>query len=108
MIDFLISQAAYAHFYIFGLFMLAGFCVPVSEDVMFIAAAVISVTLVPENREVLFAACFAGFVENAVAGGDDKGFFAAQLVLLTICVGRMESGFVHDSGQGDNEHSDYC
>lgn len=58
--NFLLSQAQYAHFYIFGLFMLAGFNLPVSEDILIIAGAIISVKYAPENSEILFAACFAG------------------------------------------------
>lgn len=60
MFEFLIAQAPYAHLYILGLFFLAGFNVPVSEDVLFIAAAIISVTVVPENTTILFISCFVG------------------------------------------------
>lgn len=60
MLDFLLSQAQYAHFYILGLFFLAGFSFPVSEDVLFIGAAIIAVTVLPENTYLLFAACYIG------------------------------------------------
>ncbi|MDB2447058.1 DedA family protein, partial [bacterium] len=58
--DFILSQAPYAHFYIFGLFMLAGFNIPVSEDVLIIAGAIISVKFAPENITLLFIACYMG------------------------------------------------
>lgn len=58
--NFILSQAQYAHFYIFGLFMLAGFNIPVSEDVLIIAGAIISVRFAPENAVLLFVACYMG------------------------------------------------
>jgi membrane protein DedA with SNARE-associated domain len=58
--NFILSQAEYAHFYIFGLFMLAGFNIPVSEDVLIIAGAIISVKFAPENAAILFIACYMG------------------------------------------------
>lgn len=58
--DFIIAQAPYAHFYIFGLFLLAGLNVPVSEDVLIIAGAIISVKFAPENAIWLLLACYMG------------------------------------------------
>ena len=58
--SFILSQSQYAHFYIFGLFLLAGFNIPVSEDVLIIAGAIISVKFAPENAIILFTACYMG------------------------------------------------
>ncbi|MCY4443340.1 MAG: DedA family protein [Proteobacteria bacterium] len=58
--DYLLSQAAYAHFYIVFLFLLAGFCLPISEDILIITAAIISVKYAPNNREILFLSCYLG------------------------------------------------
>jgi len=58
--NFILAQSDYAHFYIFGLFMLAGFNVPVSEDVLIIAGAIISVKFAPENATLLFLSCYLG------------------------------------------------
>jgi membrane-associated protein len=58
--DFVIAQAPYAHFYIFGMFMLAGLNIPVSEDVLIIAGAIISVKFAPENAVWLLIACYMG------------------------------------------------
>ena len=58
--DFLMSQSHYAHYYIFCLLVLAGFCFPVSEDLVLIAAAIISVRYHPENMWILFLAAYIG------------------------------------------------
>lgn len=58
--DFLLSQSQFAHFYVFFLLILAGLCIPISEDLVIIAAAIISVLYHPEHRLILFIACLLG------------------------------------------------
>jgi membrane-associated protein len=50
----------YTHFISFGLLLLAGFNLPVSEDLVFIISASIAATTVPENTIQIFAGCFLG------------------------------------------------
>lgn len=72
--EFLLGQAQYAHFYIFGLFMLAGLNIPVSEDILIIAGAIASANFVPENTNILFAACFLGaFISDIICYGLGRG-----------------------------------
>lgn len=59
-IQFLIENASYAHWIVFSLFMLAGFNVPISEDLMIILSAFIAATIVPEHTVHLFLAVFLG------------------------------------------------
>ncbi len=60
MIEFLMDQAQYAHFYAFGLLMLAGLNIPVSEDLVAIGCGVLSATVVPENITILFLGVYIG------------------------------------------------
>jgi len=56
----LFSHAPYAHWIVFGALMLAGFNVPISEDLLIILSATIAATIVPENTLKLFVAVFLG------------------------------------------------
>lgn len=58
--ELLYSVAPYVHFIAFGLLMLAGLNLPVSEDIVFIVSASIAATIVPQNTPLIFAGCFAG------------------------------------------------
>jgi membrane protein DedA with SNARE-associated domain len=58
--QFLFEHAQYAHWIVFGALMLAGFNIPISEDLMIILSAVIAATIVPENTEKLFVCVFLG------------------------------------------------
>ena len=79
-LSFIIENAQNAHFVVFGLLMLAGFCVPISEDLMIITSAVIAATLVPENTPLLFGAVFLGsYLSDWVAYG--IGRFGGQRLL---------------------------
>lgn len=75
MIEFLIEQAAYAHWYIFALLMLAGLNIPVSEDLMAIGAGVLAATVVPENATLLYLGLFAGAYL-----GDIENYWLARLL----------------------------
>ncbi len=54
------SMAANLHFISFGLLLLAGFNLPVSEDLVFIISASIAATVIPENTVLIFMGCFLG------------------------------------------------
>ncbi len=54
------SMVQHTHFISFGLLLLAGFNIPVSEDLVFIISASIAATTVPENSVKIFAGCFLG------------------------------------------------
>lgn len=60
LLQFLQAHASHAHWYIFSALMLAGFNVPISEDLMIITGALIASTLVPENTVILFIMIFLG------------------------------------------------
>ncbi|MEQ9365866.1 MAG: DedA family protein, partial [Leptospirales bacterium] len=74
MIEFLLNQAAYAHWYIFALLLVAGLNIPVSEDLMAIGAGVLAVTMVPENTALLYAGLFFGAYL-----GDIENYWLARL-----------------------------
>ncbi len=58
--QFILEHASYAHWIIFSALMLAGFNVPISEDLMIIISAVLAATVVPENTYKLFIFLFLG------------------------------------------------
>ena len=58
--QFITENADYAHWIIFGSLILAGFNVPISEDVMVISSALIAATVLPEKTFVLFTFAFLG------------------------------------------------
>lgn len=58
--EFLFEHAEYAHWWIFGVLILAGLNVPVSEDLMLITSGVIASTMIPENTLKLFMGAFLG------------------------------------------------
>ncbi|MFA5518713.1 MAG: DedA family protein [Spirochaetota bacterium] len=56
------------HFISFGLLMLAGLNLPISEDLVFIISASIAATIIPENKYLIFAGCFLGaFISDIIA-----------------------------------------
>lgn len=59
-IQFIFDHAHLAHWIVFGCLMLAGFNIPISEDLMIILSAVIAATIVPENTLLLFTFVFLG------------------------------------------------
>lgn len=64
--DLLMGMVPYTHFISFGLLLLAGMNMPISEDVIFIISASIAATLAPENRYYIFAGCFLGAVSSDI------------------------------------------
>lgn len=68
--SFLFEHAPFAHYYFFGLLMLAGINVPISEDLLMILGGVISATMVPQNTMKIFIALFLGaYISDWVAYG---------------------------------------
>ena len=59
-VNFIFQHAQHAHWIIFGSFILAGFNLPISEDLLIILSAIIAANAVPENTIILFAAVFVG------------------------------------------------
>ncbi len=56
------------HFISFGLLMLAGLNLPISEDLVFIISASIAATIIPENKYLIFGGCFLGaFISDIIA-----------------------------------------
>ncbi len=58
--ELLIGMSSYVQYISFGLLMLSGLCMPISEDIVFILSASIAATVVPENMYYIFAGCFLG------------------------------------------------
>jgi len=58
--EFLTAHAHEAHWWIFCALILAGFNLPISEDLMLITSGMLASTLVPENTYILFTAVFLG------------------------------------------------
>jgi membrane protein DedA with SNARE-associated domain len=53
-------HANHAHFIIFGLLLLAGFCLPISEEVMLIMSGFLASSIIPDHDVHLFLAAFLG------------------------------------------------
>lgn len=56
----LMGMIPYVQYVSFGLLLLAGLNLPVSEDIVFIVSASLAATIVPENTFYIFAGCFLG------------------------------------------------
>ncbi|NGX31669.1 MAG: Inner membrane protein [Chlamydiae bacterium] len=59
-VQFIMEHSHMAHWYIFSLLMLAGFNLPISEDLLIILGGTISATLNPENTAKIFICIFLG------------------------------------------------
>ncbi len=59
-INFIFANASSAHWIIFGGLILAGFNIPIPEDLMIILSAILAANVVPENIFLLFGAVFLG------------------------------------------------
>jgi membrane-associated protein len=60
LLQWLTMHADNAHFIIFGLLMLAGFSLPISEEVMLILSGVLASSVIPDHTFHLFTAVFLG------------------------------------------------
>ena len=59
-VQFLFDHAEHAHFVIFGLLLLGGFNLPMSEDLIIIFAGVLAATVIPEHTVILFLSVYLG------------------------------------------------
>lgn len=59
-LNFITAHAPNAHYIIFSSLILAGFNVPISEDLMIIISALLAATVIPENWWLLFLGVFLG------------------------------------------------
>ncbi|MBI5346960.1 MAG: DedA family protein [Chlamydiae bacterium] len=60
LIDFIYSHAPQAHWIVFSAMILAGFNVPISEELMIITSAIIASKIIPEHTLHLFLGVFCG------------------------------------------------
>ena len=60
LLQWLSLHADNAHFIIFGLLILTGFSLPISEELMLIAGGVLASSVIPDNTAHLFIAVFLG------------------------------------------------
>lgn len=58
--DYLVSMAPYLHYIAFFLLILAGFNLPIPEDVVMIVSGSIAATIIPENTLIILIGCFLG------------------------------------------------
>ena len=66
--EILTDAAQYVHLISFGLLFLAGFSLPISEDLVIILSASIAATIVPEKTAYIFIGCFAGaYISDVIA-----------------------------------------
>jgi membrane-associated protein len=59
-IELVTAHAYYAHWIVFGVFLLGGLNIPISEDLLIIISGMLAATVVPENVWKLFVAVFLG------------------------------------------------
>lgn len=60
LLSFICEHAEYAHYIFFGLLMLAGLNVPISEDLILLSAGAITATCVPENYVTMLVWLYLG------------------------------------------------
>jgi len=61
-------MVSYTHFIAFGLLMLSGLNLPISEDIVFLVSGSIAATIVPENVVLIFLGCYLGaFLSDSIA-----------------------------------------
>lgn len=66
--DLLYKWADYVHFISFGLLILAGFNIPISEDLIIIISGSIAATILPRNTIYIFIGCFLGaYISDIIA-----------------------------------------
>jgi len=80
-IDILYGFTPYTPYVAFGLLILAGLNLPVSEDIVFIISASIAATVEPEDTALIFAGCFLG---------------AYLSDIMAYCIGRFAGEYVLD------------
>ncbi|MBS3903957.1 MAG: DedA family protein [Simkania sp.] len=63
--QWILTHAEYAHWIIFFGILLAGFNIPISADLLVIAAAMLAATIVPDNLWLLYGSVFFGCLLSA-------------------------------------------
>ncbi len=67
LIQWISGHAPYAHWFIFGAILLAGFNIPISADLLILVGAFLAATLVPEHTIHLYLSVFLGCYFSAWA-----------------------------------------
>ena len=80
LISILYDLAPYIHFVSFGLLLLAGLNLPVSEDLIFIISASIAATLARENTVYILIACVSGALLSDIMAFLIGKYFAAKII----------------------------
>ena len=92
----LYNAAPCVHFISFGLLLLAGLNIPVSEDIVFIVSSSIAATIVPQNTAIIFLGCFAGaYLSDIMAYG--IGRYAGNRILNSERLFRLDFFIKHFS-----------
>lgn len=60
LIGWITTHAPHAHWFLFGLILLAGFNIPISIDILIASAAFVGATIIPEHTWHLYIATFLG------------------------------------------------
>ena len=64
----LYGMAPHAHFIAFGLLLLSGMNMPVSEDLVFLISGSMAATVIPDNRIIIFLCCLSGaFLSDSIS-----------------------------------------
>ncbi len=80
LLEWLSVHADQAHYIIFGLLVLTGLSVPISEDAMLIVSGILASTVIPDHTWHLFCGVFLGcYASDCIAYGIGR-FFADKLL----------------------------
>jgi membrane-associated protein len=63
--EFILQNAPYAHWYIFGAILLAGANIPICIDLIILASALLAAQVIPEHTVLLFLSVWAGSLLSA-------------------------------------------
>jgi membrane-associated protein len=88
--EIMLGMVPYTQYISFGLIMLAGVNIPVSEDIVIIVSASIAATKAPHNVYYIFAGCFLGAYLSDIAAyvigryGINKILFSTMMIRSKI------------------------
>lgn len=86
--ELLLGMVPYTQYISFGLLVLSGLSLPISEDIVFILSASIAATAAPENRVIIFIGCFLGAIT-----GDTVAYFLGRYGLNKILFNKFFERF---------------
>lgn len=89
LIQFITENAPFAHYVLFGLLILAGLNIPISEDLVVIGSGVLASSVIPENGWKLFIAVFLGAYLS-----DILAYFIGRFLGQRVLASRFFSKFV--------------